>query len=200
MTIEFGTQIVKVDFTDASANTGVSIYKSGPLETMSGSNIHYDVTGVSNNGTVALSDFYWRDVLPVDAARIDKIVTGSYNQSLRYKITAITNTGRTIIVSDNLKTTKNNVIDCSNASLGLANNEYVTSFTFYFGQVSAGFAMVDKAQVYMNVLQKTFPNGYVFANRCDVGGTYQGEWVISNATAKTAIYTPTPAVLPKTGE
>ena len=199
MTIEFATQIVKIDFTDESTNTGVSIDKTGPLETMPGSNIRYDIKNVSNDSTVPLSDFFWRDIIPVDAARIDKIVTGTYNQSVKCKITATTNKGDTIIIADNLKTTKNNVIDCSNASLGLANDEFITSFIVYFGQVKAGFRMVDDAHVYLNVLSKNLPNGYVFANKCDVGGQYQGDWIIGNATAKTVIWSPTPAVLPKTG-
>jgi len=199
VTIEFTTQILKIDFTDDSVCTGVSIDKSGPIETMPGSNIHYDVTGVSNDSTVPLGDFYWRDVLPVDATRIDKIVTGTYNQSVKYKVIMTTNKGNTFTIADNLKTTKNNVIDCSNASLGLPNDEVVTSFTLYFGQVKAGFKMVDKAQVFLNVLKNGLPNGYIFANKVDVGGTYQGEWVIGNATAKTTIFSTTPSVLPKTG-
>jgi maltoporin len=82
---------------------------------------------------VPLTDFYWRDILPTDAVRLEKIVTGTYNQSLKYKVLVTTNKGDTRIIADNLSTTQNNVIDCRNAALGLANDEYVTSFTLVFG-------------------------------------------------------------------
>jgi hypothetical protein len=91
----------------------------------------------------------------------------------------------------------NNSIDCSPASLGLANDEFVTSFSLVFGNVKAGFAQVESPQVYVDVL-KTLPNGYRFANKCDVGGMYAGEWIIGSSTHSTSIYT-SPGKLPKTG-
>jgi len=200
LTIEFANQIVKAEFTDESANTGVSIDKVGPQEVMQGQQAVYTFKTVRNDSTVQLTDFFWRDVLPTDAVRINKIVTGTYSQSVKYKILATTNKGNTIIVADNLKTTKNNVIGCTNAELGLANDEYVTSFTLYFGAVKAGFTNVENPQVYVDVLNKNLPNGYKFANKADIGGKDQsGSWVIGNSTCVTVIFNPTPQKLPKTG-
>jgi len=197
--IEFATQIVKLDYADESANVGVSIDKTGPYETMKGSQITYDIKNVRNDSTIALTDFYWRDMIPTDAARLAKIITGTYNESVKYKITATTNKGNTLTIADNLKTTKNNVVDCSNAALGLPTDEFVTSVTLYFGNVKAGFAMVDSGAVLLNVINANLPNGYEFANRCDVGGTHDGEWIIGNSTWTTRIYNPNSAKLPKTG-
>jgi uncharacterized repeat protein (TIGR01451 family) len=164
---------------------------------MPGDTIRYDIKEVRNTGTVALTDFYWRDTLPTDAVRLSKIVTGTYNQSLKYKILVTTNKGDTKIIADNLSTTQNNVIDCRNAALGLASDEYVTSFTLVFGTVKAGFAEVISPQVYVTV-QKNLPNGYLFANKADVGGKYGSEWVIGNSTWSTSVYAP-PIKLPRTG-
>ncbi len=86
---------------------------------MPGDDIRYDIRTVQNTGTVPLTDFYWRDTLPVDAVRLTKIVTGTYNQALKYKVMVTTNKGDSRVIADNLSTTQNNVIDCSNASLGL---------------------------------------------------------------------------------
>jgi uncharacterized repeat protein (TIGR01451 family) len=195
--IEFATQIIKREYLNYSANTGVSIRKTGNYEAMPGDNIKYDIKEVKNRSDVPLTSFFWRDVLPTNAVRFDKIVTGTYNQSLRYKITAKTNKGDTIIIADNLSTTKNNSIDCSAASLGLASDEYITSFSLVFGNVKAGFCNVSTPQVYVNVL-KTLPNGYEFANKADCGGKYAGEWIIGNSTWKTIIYAPG-GVMPRTG-
>jgi hypothetical protein len=199
VTIEFATQIVKLEYADESANVGVSIDKTGPYETMKGSQIKYDIKNVRNDSTIPLSDFYWRDIIPTDAARLAKIVTGTYNQSVKYKITATTNKGNTKTIADNLKTTKNNVVDCSAAALGLPSDEYVASVTVYFGNVKQGFAMVDSGAVFLNVLNNNFPNGYEFANKADVGGRYDGEWAIGNSTWTTRVYNPGGGKLPKTG-
>jgi hypothetical protein len=195
--LAFATQIVKLDYLNYSANTGVSVKKTGNVEAMSGNVIPYIIREVKNTSTVPLTDFYWRDVLPVDAMRLTKIVTGTYNQSLKYKILATTNQGDTRVIADNLSTTRNNVVDCSGASLGLRSDEFITSFTLIFGTVKAGFCQVEQPQIFVRV-QPDLPNGYPFANKCDVGGKYGSEWVVGNSTWLTTIYAK-PGKLPRTG-
>jgi hypothetical protein len=124
-------------------------------------------------------------------------VTGTYSQSLKYKILATTNKGDTRVIADNLSTTQNNVVDCRNAALGLANDEYVTSFTLVFGTVKEGFCKVTEPQIYVTV-NKNLPNGYEFANKADAGGKFSGEFVVSGSTWVTKIYAQ-PQKLPRTG-
>jgi len=195
--LEFATQIVKTEFLNYAANTGVHIRKTGVVECMPGDIISYDIRAVRNTSTVSLTDFYWRDILPVDAVRLTRIVTGTYNQSLKYKVMITTNKGDTRVIADNLCTTQNNVIDCSNASLGLWNDEYVTSVTFLFGTVKAGFSQVEQPRIFVRALT-TLPNQYQFANKADVGGKYGNEWVVGNSTWLTTIYRK-PEKLPRTG-
>jgi uncharacterized repeat protein (TIGR01451 family) len=194
--VEFATQIIKRDFLNFSANTGVTIKKTGNYEAMPGDTIRYDIKEVRNTSTVPLTDFYWRDTLPTDTVRLTKIVTGTYSQSLKYKILVTTNKGDTKIIADNLSTTVNNTIDCRNAALGLASDEYVTSFTLVFGTVKAGFAEVEKPQVYATV-KTGLPNGYEFGNKADIGGKYGSEWIIGNSVWVVKIYSN--VILPRTG-
>ncbi len=198
ITLEFATQIVKLNVTNASANTGVSIKKTGNIEAMPTDIIRYDIPQLRNDSTVPLTDFYWRDMIPTDALRLSQIVTGTYNHSLRYKIMVTTNKGNSMVIADNLSTLQNNVIDCRNAAIGLPSDEYVTSFTLLFGVVPAGFTTVEQPQIYTQVLS-SLPSGYQFANKVDIGGKYQDEWVISNSTWLTTIYRPTIPTLPQTG-
>jgi uncharacterized repeat protein (TIGR01451 family) len=197
--LEFATQILKLTYVNYSANTGVTIRKTGVYESMPGDVIPYTIKELRNTSTVPLTDFYWRDILPTDAVRLTRIVTGTYNQSLKYKILASTNKGDTLIIADNLSTARNNVIDCSGVSLGLASDEYVTSFTFIFGTVKAGFSIVEQPKIYVKV-QPGLPNGYEFANKTDVGGKY-GEWIVGKSVWTTAVYNPKyiSPKLPKTG-
>ena len=164
---------------------------------MPGDTIRYDIKEVGNTSTVPLTDFFWRDVLPVDAGRLNKILTGTYNQSVKYKIIATTNKGDTIIIADNLSSVQNNAIDCRSAALGLRSDEFITSFTLVFGNVKAGFSQVETPQVYVTLL-KNLPNGYEFGNKVDVGDKYGAEWVIGNSTWVTTIYAQ-PTKLPRTG-
>ncbi|MDR0859182.1 MAG: hypothetical protein LBN97_09140, partial [Oscillospiraceae bacterium] len=195
--IEFAGQIIKRDFLNYSANTGVTIEKIGNIEAMSGDEIKYTFRTIRNDSTVPLTDFYWRDTLPVDAVRLTKIVTGTYNQSLKYKIIATTNSGGSMIIADNLSTTKSTTLDCTNAALGLGSNEYITSVTFMFGTVKAGFSQVLTPQVFVKV-QPNLANAYKFANKSDIGGKYQTEWIVGNSVWTTSVYAKSKP-LPRTG-
>jgi uncharacterized repeat protein (TIGR01451 family) len=195
--LEFATQIVKLEYFNDSANTGVYIKKTGPAECMPGNTISYAIKAVQNTSTVPLTDFYWRDTLPTDAVRLTRIVTGTYNQALKYKVIITTNKGDSRVIADNLSTTKNNVIDCANASLGLRSDEYVTSFTLLFGTVKAGFAQVEQPQIFAKVLQ-SLPNGHEFANKSDVAGKYGREWIAGHSVWRSTVYRK-PKPLPRTG-
>jgi uncharacterized repeat protein (TIGR01451 family) len=195
--IEFATQIIKTEYLNYSANTGAHIKKTGPAECMPGDTISYVIREVKNTSTVPLTDFYWRDTLPGDAVRLTRIVTGTYSQALKYKVMITTNKGDSRVIADNLSTTKNNVIDCANASLGLYSDEYVTSFTLLFGTVKAGFAQVEQPRIFVKVLA-SLPNGYQFANKSDAGGKYGQEWVLSNSTTLCTVFKK-PEKLPRTG-
>jgi hypothetical protein len=195
--VEFATQIIKREFVNYSANTGVRIRKAGNYEAMPGDTIRYDIKEIANTSSVQLTDFFWRDIVPTDAARLSKIVTGTYSQSLKYKVIATTSKGDTRVIADNLSTTANNVIDCRNAALGLAGDEYITSFSLVFGTVKAGFCQVEVPQVFVTV-KTGLANGYEFANKADAGGKYGSEWVIGNSTWVTKIYAK-PSKLPRTG-
>jgi uncharacterized repeat protein (TIGR01451 family) len=175
----------------------VTIEKIGNIEAMSGDEIKYTFRTIRNDSTVPLTDYYWRDTLPVDAVRLTKIVTGTYNQSLKYKIIATTNSGGSMIIADNLSATTSATIDCSNAALGLGSNEYITSVTFMFGTVKAGFSQVVTPQVFVKV-QPNLANAYKFANKSDIGGKYQTEWIVGNSVWTTSVYAKNKP-LPRTG-
>jgi len=193
--IEFEGQIVRTMFPNFSSNLGVTIRKTGPAEVMQGHNIMYEIPIVRNDSTVPLADFFWRDILPTEAVRADRLITGTYNHALRYRVIATTNRGNEIVVADNLSTLTNNVIELRPVHLGLASNEYIVDFTLFFGQVPAGFSSVERPQIFVDVLpeaQAFLPNGMMFANKVDVGGREVGTstWVIGNSTTASTIFQP----------
>ena len=197
--IEFAGQIVRMAMTNKSLYTNVSITKRGYAQVMPGQSVKYDVTNIANNSTTALTSFYWRDTLPKQAVRLDKIVTGTYNVQGNYKIVYKTNlsgdTYRTL--ADSLSTQKNYVLAASPAALGLASNECVTEFMAVFGVVPGNFRQVEPAQVHCKVLTG-LAGGSQFVNQADVGGVYYGQWIMATDRWVTTVYKPEEP-LPRTG-
>ena len=196
--LEFNGQIVTFEVQNTSVSTGVSIKKTGPVQAVPGQPIRYVFSQIKNSSTVALDSFYWRDQLPVQVT-LGKIVTGSYNQPLSYKVVYKTNlSGDYRTLADNLSTSKVYVLDARPAVLGLAANERVTEVMFVFGQVKAGFAQVETPYIYATA-RSGLANNSGIVNVADVGGLYNGQWIQAVSRWLTTVYTKTTVKLPKTG-
>lgn len=197
--LEFSGQIVTFEVLNKSVSTGVSITKTGYNEVMPNNPITYTFKNIANTSSVPLQSFYWRDTLP-SAIRAEKLVTGTYNQALSYKIVYLTNlsNGEYRTLNDNLSTTRNYALDMSNAALGLASNEYITEIMFVFGNVRAGFAQVETPYLYARSIMG-LPNGASFVNQADVGGVYNGQWITSVSRWVTKVYNYTHFEMPRTG-
>ena len=123
--------------------------------------------------------------------RLDKIVTGTYNVPGNYKVVYKTNLNPNYCTMyDNLSTQQNYVLDASKAALGLASNEYVTEFMVSFGVVPANFRQVEAPQVYATVYA-WLTGGSQFVNQADVGGVYNGQWIMATSRWVTKVYKPT---------
>lgn len=196
--LEFNGQIVTFEVQDSSVSTGVSIKKTGPVQAVPNQPIRYVFSQIKNSSTVALDSFYWRDQLPAQVT-LSKIVTGSYNQPLSYKVVYKTNlSGDYRTLADNLSTSKVYVLDARPAVLGLAANERVTEVMFVFGNVKAGFAQVETPYIYATARSGLANNASVL-NVADVGGLYNGQWIQAVSRWLTTVYTKTTVKLPKTG-
>ena len=197
--IEHAGQIVKAAMTNKSLYTNVAIQKTGYAEVMPGQNIRYTFSNIGNNSTTALTSFYWRDTLPVEAVRLAKITTGTYNAAGSYKIVYKTNLSGADyrVLADSLNTQQNYVLEASPVALRLASNEYVTEVMFVFGVVPANFRQVEAPKVDCTVVSWA-KGGSQFVNQADVGGVYNGQWIMATTRWVTKVYAP-PTTLPRTG-
>lgn len=100
-------------------------------------------------------------------------------------------------LADNLSTQQNYVLDASAAALGLASNEYVTEFMVSFGIVPGNFRQVEAPKVHCKVLSGLV-GGTKFTNAADVGGIYDGQWIMAVSRWVTTVYKPSEP-LPRTG-
>ena len=197
--IEHAGQIVKAAMTNKSLYTNVSIEKTGYAEVMPGQNIRYTFSKIGNNSTTALTSFYWRDTLPVEAVRLAKVTTGTYNAAGSYKIVYKTNLSGADyrVLADSLNTQQNYVLEASPVALRLASNEYVTEVMFVFGVVPANFRQVEAPKIDCTVVSWA-KGGSQFVNQADVGGVYNGQWIMATTRWVTKVYAP-PKRLPTTG-
>ena len=197
--IEHAGQIVKAAMTNKSLYTNVAIQKTGYAEVMPGQNTRYTFSNIGNNSTTALTSFYWRDTLPVEAVRLAKITTGTYNAPGNYKIVYKTNLsgGEYRVLADSLNTQQNYVLEASPVALRLASNEYVTEVMFVFGTVPANFRQVEAPKIDCTVVSWA-KGGSQFVNQADVGGVYNGQWIMATTRWVTKVYAPSKP-LPRTG-
>ena len=196
--LEHEGQIVRIEVQDSNLLTGVSIKKTGPVQAVPSQPIRYVFSEIKNSSTTTLNSFYWRDQLPAQVT-LDKIVTGSYNQALSYKVVYKTNlSGDYRTLTDNLSTSKVYVLDARPAVLGLVANERVTEVMFVFGIVPAGFAQVETPYIYATA-RSGLANSSGIVNVADVGGLYNGQWIQAVSRWLTTVYTKTTVKLPKTG-
>ena len=182
-----------ITYPNFSANMAVTIRVTGPQQVTQGQPALYEVMAVRNESTVPLADFFWRATLPVEAVRADRLVTGTYNQNLRYRVLGTTNTGREIVIADNLSTARNNVVELAPVHLGLAANEFLVDFILHFGQVPAGFMAIENPRIFASVLPTsavTLPPNMMFALLVDTGGRAVGseEWILGNNTTAATIW------------
>ncbi len=198
--LEFSGQIVKLEVSNKSMSTGVSITKTGPKEAMSGQPVRYVFSRIGNSSNVMLQSFYWRDTLPA-AVRLTSVVTGTYNFPGTYKIVyKVNSSGDYRTLADSLSTSQNYTLAASPVALGLAANERVTEIMFVFGQVPGGFSQVEAPMLHCAAVSG-LAAGSSFANVADVGGTYNGVWVQAVSRWVTTVYgkkVPAPK-LPRTG-
>ena len=186
--IEFASQIVRLEVLDESVYTNVVIGKSGPKQVTPGMQMKWTISRVANNSSIRLTSFYWRDNLPYQAVQLDKIVTGTYNTRIPYKVVYKTNFNQTPrTLADNLDPSVNRVLQATPTALGLKSGEAVTQIMFIFGTVPSGFRMVDNAYIYGTVRKSA--SGSSFVNKADVGGLNDSQqWIMSNDAWTTTIY------------
>lgn len=198
-TLEYSGQIIKVSDYDKPSNLGVTITKRGNAEVLAGSQMRYDFT-IANTSNVPLSEFYWHDRIPTDAARATICTTGTYSARLNYRILYKTNySGTYQVLASNLITSSSYSFSLN--AIPTQAGEYVTDIYYDFGKVPVGFQSVVNPTLTVTV-SGTAANGYQLINRADVGGKYQGTWQTGQATWVTVVRKLTNTViptLPKTG-
>lgn len=190
-------EVVEVDVANKSEKPSVDVEKEGIIQTTANQEIKYDFK-LKNTGNTALNNFTWTDELPTDYVRITKLITGTYNQDLRYSIYYKTNKNDYKLLKENLSTQVNNYIDF--AEVELDEDEYVTEFKAEFGTVEVGFESVINPYIFVRV-NSDVKNDDTFTNKTQVEGYNKTYKVWDNDDHTTKVYEKQLNVkkLPRTG-
>ena len=195
--IKVHKEVVEVDVTNKSEKPSIDVEKEGIIQTTANQEIKYDFK-LKNTGNTPLNNFTWTDELPTDYVRITKLITGTFNQDLRYSIYYKTNKNDYKLLKENLSTKVNNYIDF--AELELAEDEYVTEFKADFGNVEVGFESVINPYIFVRV-NSDVKNDDTFTNKTKVEGYNKTYKVWDNDNHTTKVYEKQINVkkLPRTG-
>ena len=179
--------IVMFEVFNNNAKLGVSVKKVGNLEVQSGTQMRYDISNIANNSNVPLDNFYMHDRIPTDAVRLDKIITGIYNERFDYSIYYKTNYRDYSLLVGDIASYINHEIICTESALGLMAGEYITDIKFEYGTVQAGFRETTMPMLFVTVLPN-IQNDYKIINNIDVAGKYLNEWQIATDVWLTNVY------------
>lgn len=195
--IKVHKEVVEVDVTNKSEKPSIDVEKEGIIQTTANQEIKYDFK-LKNTGNTPLNNFTWTDELPIDYVRITKLITGTFNQDLRYSIYYKTNKNDYKLLKENLSTKVNNYIDF--AELELAEDECVTEFKADFGNVEVGFESVINPYIFVRV-NSDVKNDDTFTNKTKVEGYNKTYKVWNNDNHTTKVYEKQINVkkLPRTG-
>ena len=75
-------------------------------------------------------------------------------------------------------------------ALRLASNEYITEVMFVFGVVPSNFRQVETPMIDCSVVVSWVKGGSQFVNQADVGGVYDGQWIMATSRWVTKVYAP----------
>lgn len=191
--------IIEQKILNDSVDIDIEIEKTGFIETQNKDNIYYNFKNIHNKSNVPLDNFTWNDTLPIEAIRLDKIYTGTWNEKLEYSVWYKTNKKDFQLFKDKLDTETVYELDFKN--LILEDDEYITEFEFRFGTVKIDFKEIESPIVYINVLDN-LKNGFIFTNNTRVSGNYLEEQIEDKDKWTTIIYNREVKLnkeLPKTG-
>ena len=193
-------EIVDVEVENDNVDIDIEVNKEGFKETQSKDIIYYDFSNIHNKSNIALDNFIWRDSLPTNALRANKIYTGTWNEDLKYSVWYKTNLSDDyILLKDGLSTLVNNEVKFTDVTL--QEGEFITDFEFRFGTVKADFREVEQPRLYCDMLNN-LPNGFIFVNHTKVSGNYKDIYVEDKDDWTTITYykeIETTQKLPRTG-
>ena len=147
----------------------LDIEKDGPEDATKNEEIKYDFS-VKNSGNSSLNNFTWTEYVPYEKVKVTKMITGTYNQNLNYKILYKTNKSDYILFKE-LNTYASEYLDFTN--IELSKNEEIIEIKVEFGTVDVGFKNVVMPSIFAKVKDNVKKDDLIL-NKTDLRGEING--------------------------
>ena len=145
----------------------LKIEKIGPEESFVNSELNYKFN-IANKGNTDLSEFTWTEYLPYEKVEVKKIITGTYNIKLDYKLYFKTNKRQYESLKE-LNTEKSEYIDFS--EINLEKDEKITEIKIIFNKVPSSFSSVIQPEIFVKV-RKDVKKDEIIENYTNLTGKY----------------------------
>lgn len=160
----------------------IEIKKTGQQETSKNQEMAYEFE-IKNTGNSMLNQFTWTEYIPYEQVKITKMMTGTYNTNLDYKIYYKTNKKDYCFLQD-VSSAINTYIDFT--KIKLSKNEVITEIKVEYGTVPVGFETTTLPNILVKVNEKVKPEDTII-NRTTLTGEVQGNTLNKEDTWETKI-------------
>ncbi len=156
------------------------------------------IAELKNDSNTSLEDFSVTDRLP-DQARLKKLRTGTFNESLTYSIYYRTGDGaQWLPLAEGIDSRESRILELD--GIGLGEGERITEIKWQFGCVPAGFSIDGTGPEYWMEADGDAADGACLLNQIQVTGTWEGETFRSADETETRVFRPEEGGAPATGD
>lgn len=180
--IENNNEIKRVQIENQPAVPRINIEKTGPKEAYPNEEIKYEFS-IRNSGNVAIDELTWKEYIPFQKEKITKMVTGTYNQAINYKIFYKTNMKDYELIKD-ANTGKSEYLDFT--TIDLKKNETIEEIKIEYGKVEIGFQSIIAPTIITKV-NNGLKEKEIIVNETNISGKYNNYDVKSNSNCNTII-------------
>ena len=185
--IKTNGEIIEKTIENEPVDIDVDVDKEGTVEIKPGEMVDYKFSNVANTSNIYLDNFKWYDFIPTDYVRLQKMTTGTWNQTLTYSVYYKTNKAENyILLRENLSTQENYDLDFT--ALPLAEDEYIIETCFNFGKVDTGFRESINPTMHCKSFD-TLKDNQTFTNYTKTVGIYDDLTAEANSKWTTFVHT-----------
>lgn len=174
----------------------IKILKKGQEYAEKNEEIKYEFD-IENNSNTQIENFTWKEYIPYNQVEVTKMITGSYNDNIEYKIYYKTNKNDYKLFTL-ANSSKSQYLNFSDIKLDI--NEKITEIKVEYGTVDKKFRSTTKPTVFVKINEKVNKSDEIL-NETEISGTIKGSSLKDKSFFKTIIIEKERIKkLPKTGK
>lgn len=180
--IQDNNEIKILNIENEPAIPELDIEKTGQEETYVSEEINYKFD-IKNKGNVELEDFTWTEYLPYKQITVTKMITGTYNANLNYRLYYKTEKNDFVLFKE-LNTKQTEYIDFSN--IKLSENDKIVQMKVVYDTVPVGFSSIVSPEIIVKTDKNVIKKDEIL-NYTELTGNYNGNPLKDASEWKTVV-------------